>query len=62
MKGTQGFSSASSIVPAYLTSISCLGVERRLVDCPRGALSYYNCNKVGAYCTECNAKLFTTNQ
>ena len=62
IKGTQGFSSASSIVPAYLTSITCLGVERRLVDCRRGSLSNItSCDKVGAYCTECTDKLITTN-
>ena len=39
----------------YLTRISCLRVERRLVECRHGQLdNIMNCNtRVGAYCTEC---------
>ena len=46
--------STSDLTPAYLIQVNCVGVEKRLIDCPRDyPLSYYTCpNKVQVNCSD----------
>ena len=49
IKISSAFSShvVDSIRPALMTRVACIGVERRLIDCPiRSALNNYMCNPV----------------
>ena len=47
-------SDVSNFKPAYLTGVACVGVEKRLIDCPRHApLNYWGCpNKVQVNCSK----------
>ena len=46
--------STSDLTPAYLIQVNCVGVEKRLIDCPRDyPLNYYTCpNKVQVNCSD----------
>ena len=47
-------SDVSILKPAYLTRVACVGVEKRLIDCPRDEpLNYWECkNKVQVNCSK----------